>query len=260
MVDVPNQIGQYPVLARMVLRGDVQQGPVISVRRVSDKALATGTFDFEEKVVQEGGHGDVKSFTGTVPQTALTVGRALVEFTGSKEKPSTAPDLSGQGKNKAWVSATGQLCWDGSRRVITIDTAGTQGMVGFGADKDWKFAALTIRPRSPYASILVTAAGPKETLANARRALISAVARNANTGMELFLLGYGNEDSVLREGMPPILIEPVRATLRLSRQTAKVEILDYDARRSGRTLKLAADGAFDIDTARDGGWLYEVSF
>src|SRR5262249_33055954 len=32
--DTPTQVGQYPSLARMVLRGDVKEGPVISTRRV----------------------------------------------------------------------------------------------------------------------------------------------------------------------------------------------------------------------------------
>src|ERR1019366_3234904 len=33
--DVPAQLGQYPALARMIYRGDVQQGEIISTRRVS---------------------------------------------------------------------------------------------------------------------------------------------------------------------------------------------------------------------------------
>ena len=144
--------------------------------------------------------------------------------------------------------------------MITINTAGTQGMIGFGAGKDWKLEGVTIHPQSPYASILVTAGGPKENLANARIVLMSAVARNASTDTKLLLLGSASDDTVFDEGKTPILMEPVRASIRLVRKPVKVEILDHDGRRSGHTLTPAADGSFDIDTAKDGGWLYEISY
>lgn len=258
-VDVPNIFGQYPIISRMVQRGDIKGGPVISVRRVSDRALATGAFDFEEKIVQEGPNGDIKSFAGTVPQAALAVGRTLVEFTGADEKPSTPPDLAANGKDGVWKSATGELTWDTANRVVVIDTAGTQGIAGFGGNKEWKLGSFGVFPTSPYASILLTAAGRQENLANCRTALVSAVARVANTGTEISLLD-GAMDTVLDKGPAPVVMEPVRATVRPARKPAKVEVLDHDGRRSGRTLPVAGDGSFAIDTGRDGGWLYEITY
>ena len=41
-VDVPTQIGQFPILARMIARGDVRESPVISTRRVNLKELPAG--------------------------------------------------------------------------------------------------------------------------------------------------------------------------------------------------------------------------
>ena len=70
--DVPNQIGQFPALARMIYRNDVKEGAPISVRRVSDSQLASGTFDFSDKIVQA---GDVKQFGGTVPPESLAAGK-----------------------------------------------------------------------------------------------------------------------------------------------------------------------------------------
>src|SRR5262249_56072364 len=88
--DVPTSLGQYPALARMIYRGDVQEGEVISVRRVSKDDLAEGRFSFSEKVEQ---HGDVKSFDGSVASEALAAGRVVVEFT-DKSQPSLLPDLT----------------------------------------------------------------------------------------------------------------------------------------------------------------------
>ena len=85
--DVPTQIGQYPALARMIMRGDVKEGEVIGVRNVSARNLAEGKFDFSDKVEQQ---GDVKSFSGTTPETALAAGRLLVKFS-DQDEPSLFP-------------------------------------------------------------------------------------------------------------------------------------------------------------------------
>ena len=71
----------------MIYRGDVKEGAVISVRRVSPADLAEGKFNFSDKVEQQ---GDVKTFGGSVPPEALAAGRVVVEFT-DKPQPSTVP-------------------------------------------------------------------------------------------------------------------------------------------------------------------------
>ncbi len=57
--DAPTQIGQYPILSRMVQRGDVKEGAVIATRRISPENLADGQFDFADSKQQK---GDVKTF------------------------------------------------------------------------------------------------------------------------------------------------------------------------------------------------------
>jgi hypothetical protein len=159
-----------------------------------------------------------------------------------------------------WRSATGQLTWDAPRRTVAISTAGTQGVAGFAGGRSHGFADLHIAPDSPYASILATAAGRTETLADCRVALISAVARISQRGLLLSLLPGAKMDAVLNAGGGPVLCEPVRASLRWRRMPVRVEVLDHDGRRSGRMLPVAADGTVRIDTAADGGWLYEATF
>ena len=70
--DVPTQLGQYPVLARMIYRGDVRESEIISTRRVGRDELANGRFNFSDKVQQQ---GDIKTFGGSVPPQALAAGR-----------------------------------------------------------------------------------------------------------------------------------------------------------------------------------------
>ena len=82
----------------------------------------------------------------------------------------------------------------------------------------------------PYASLFLTAAGRTETLATARSALISAVARNCNSGFKVLTF----DNRVLDNGEGPVMLEPVRAKIAIGgRQIAAVNVLDHDGKRTG---------------------------
>jgi hypothetical protein len=251
--DIPTQIGQFPALARMIYRGDVKEAPVISTRRVSRDALATGTFNFTDKVVQQ---GDIKSFGGSVPPEALAVGRVVVEFT-DKEQPSTFPDLAPYRAGSTLTSATKQLVWDtAGQGWFTVDTPGTKAIVGFAGGKTARLGNVTIAVASPYASIFLTALARTETLAMAKRALLTAVARNCNTDFKYFAV----DSKLLDNGKAPILLEPIQATITFSgRKVAAVNILDHNGRRAGKTV-LVQNGQFSINGAQDKALYYEVVF
>jgi hypothetical protein len=237
----------------MIYRGDVKEAPVISTRRVSPDALATGTFNFTDKVVQQ---GDIKSFGGSVPPEALAVGRVVVEFT-DKEQPSTFPDLAPYRAGTALTSATKQLIWDtAGQGWFTVDTPGTKAVVGFAGGNAAKPGNITIAVASPYASIFLTALARTETLATAKSALLTAVARNCNTGFKYF----APDSKALDNGKAPILLEPVQATITLSgREVAAVNILDHNGRRTGKTLPVQ-NSQFTINGAQDKTLYYEVVF
>jgi hypothetical protein len=251
-VDAPNQIGQFPILSRMILRGDVTTAPVISTRRVSTADLRNGVFDFSEEIQQ---NGDVNAFTGTVPSEALAVGRVLVEFV-EKSTPSTIPDLAKYRKGTEIVSMTGQLKWDvADGGKITINTPGTQGHVGFTRGERLAFDDLTIKPATRYAAVLATAADPKTNLANAPRVLISAFARNANSGFRVFSL---DEQTIIDNGHAPILMEPVQAEVAFTRRKVKqVNVLDHHGKSSGRTVSVK-NNLFVINGVKDKAFYYEV--
>jgi len=99
---VPTQLGQYPVLARMIYRGDVRESEIITTRRVSRDDLATGHFNFSDQVRQQ---GDIKTFDGSVPAEALAAGRVVVEFTDAPQA-SHYPDLGKYRQGNTLVSAT----------------------------------------------------------------------------------------------------------------------------------------------------------
>jgi hypothetical protein len=264
--DVPTSLGQFPSLARMIYRGDVKEGDVIAVRRVHPSDLAEGRFDFSDKVEQR---GDVKSFTGSVPPEALAAGRVVVEFTpltlpsppaggeGRVRGQSQSADMSRYRKGSVIKSGTGQLSWDTSGQgFLTVNTPGTKAAVGFTDGKELTLGDVKIRLDTPFASLFLTALGPKENLNNCKRALITALARQSNTGFTYFTV----DNRVLNNGGPPILLEPVKATVTISgRSIATVNVLDHNGRPTGQTLAVA-NGGFSLDGAKDKAIYYEVVF
>jgi hypothetical protein len=251
--DVPTSLGQFPALARMIYRGDVKQGDIISVRRVSQADLAAGHFNFSDKVEQK---GDVKSFGGSVPPEALAAGCVVVEFT-DKSQPSVLPDLSRYRKGTVIQSGTGQLTWDTSGQgFFTVNTAGTKAVVGFAGGKEHTLGKVKIRLDSRFASLFLTALERGEDLATGKRALLTVLARQSNTGFSYL----APDNKVLKNGGPPILLEPVKATVTIAdRQIEAVNVLDHDGRRTGRTLSVK-DGRFTLDGTRDKAIYYEVVF
>jgi hypothetical protein len=251
--DVPTSLGQYPALARMIYRGDVKEGEVISVRRISREDLAEGRFSFSDTVEQ---HGDVKSFGGSVPEEALAAGRVVVEFT-DRSQPSQLPDMGRYRRGSVIRSTTGQLTWDTSDKgFLTINTTGTKAVVGTTQSKELTLGDVKIRLDCQFASFFITALDRGSDLANGKRALITALARQSNTGFTYF----APDNRVIDNGKPPILLEPVKATVAIAgRPIAAVNILDHDGRRTGRSLRVT-DGRFTIDGVKDKTIYYEVVF
>jgi hypothetical protein len=251
--DVPTSLGQFPSLARMIYRGDVKEGEVISVRRVSRADLAEGRFSFTDKVQQQ---GDVKTFGGSVPPEALAAGRVVVEFT-DKSQAAQLPDMSRYRQGTVIRSATGQLAWDtAGQGFFTVNTAGTKAVVGFSGGKEQKLGDVKVQLDTPFASLFLTALDAREDLADCKRALITVLARQSNTGFTYF----GPDNRVLKNGGPPILLEPVKGTLTIGRrQVEAVNILDHDGRRTGKSLTVK-DGQFTLDGAKAKAIYYEVVY
>jgi hypothetical protein len=259
-VDVPNQIGLYPVLARMVYRGDVRTADTIGVRRVNLEAAMREVPEWmnrESSKVSEG-LGDFKDERTVTPNEALAVGRLLVEFT-EKSAENTEPDLRAHIQGDVITSATGQLRWTRrpeQRGWIAIDTPGTQAAVGFLPSQPVALGDVTVLPEDQFAAIYVSALRPDGALATAPEALLTAIARVRNTGMEFSADGK----ELLKLGAAPMRCEPVRARLTFKRPLQSVEKLDVDGLPTGQLMPLEADGSFKMDTGRDQTLYYRVRY
>jgi hypothetical protein len=248
--DSPLHMALYPALARMVYRGDVREGPVVSSRNVHLPDLREGRLGFRETVRQD---HDVKSFGGTVPAEALAVGRVLVSFTDRREA-TAAPDLSRWRSAAGLRSATGQLTW--GKGYFIIDTPGTQGVVGFAAGRTHRLGDMSLRPETPFTVALVTSLDRERPISRAKSLLVTTVARARNTGMR-----YRPDGRELIEvGGAPVLMEPVRLTLKLRRAgRAVVHVLDHAGRRTGRTIPVRGREVA-LDGARHRTLYYEIEY
>ena len=173
----------------------------------------------------------------------------VVEFTDSQQATPTF-DLDRHLEDGALVSTTSQLRWSpGESKMdgfFTIDTPGTQAVIGFARDRECPLGGVTITPQCRFGAIYVTARERDRDIATSEALVVVAIARARNTGMKVF------EDSrLLERGGPPVLLEPVKATITLKRPgTPTVHVLDHDGCRTDRTLPVR-EGSFEIDGARD---------
>jgi len=240
-----------------VLRGDVKESDLLAPLRVHVPSLAEGKLGFIDRTTQA---YDVKSFdTDKVPARALAVARCAIEFTDQYQD--TPPfDLAPFEKNGLLTSSTGQLRWKESPDAklggyFTIDTPGTKAVVGFAAGVECRLGDVTITPQCPYAAIYVTVREP-EGAKDVSPLLITAIARARNTGMQLNDAG----DELLDRGKPPILMEPVKATITIDKPGAlKLRLLDHNGLRTETTLPIQG-GTITIDGARDKTPYYLLEF
>jgi hypothetical protein len=251
----PQIMGTFPAFARMVRRGDVAPATVTAVRNVHLPSLGQGKLSFDDQVEQ--GYDDKTFGSDKVQAAALAVARCTVAFT--KDWQETQPfDLKPYAKDGWLVSSTGQLRWKAGTQTasgaIAIDTPATQGVAGFLEGQEVRLGDAAITSGSRFAVICLTAQEQTATLKTAKKALLVAMARARNSDMKVF-----NGDTILAKGKAPTVLEPVRASLRLSRPGARIELLDHAGAATGRTLP-SDGGAIAIDTARDQTPYYLISW
>ncbi len=252
----PNVLGVFPAVSRQVLRGDVKESTLNATRYVHIPSLQDGKIDFMDEVKQE---HDVKSFNSDkVPGRALAVARCPVEFT-DEYQTTPAFDLTPYRKNGGLVSSTDELFWkEGHSKLdgyFTIDTEGTQAVVGFANEEICELGDVTIQPQSRFGAIYVSAAGPDETIASADRILITAIARARNTGMKIL-----GDNKLLDQGKGPIVMEPVKAEITLRREgSPSVTVLDHNGRKTSSKIPVKK-GVFTIDGAQTKTCYYLVEY
>jgi hypothetical protein len=226
----PLHIGLYPVLARMIYRGDITESPVIATRNVHVPSMEEGKLGFEERVDQ--GYDD-KRFSGTVPPQSLAIGRIPVNFTDTPEK-TTIPDLSAHWDTLNMIvnSVTNELSWSyGENKYFTVNTPGTKGLVGFLPGRSIGLGDWEMQSDNSFAVILATSLEDDKNLGEAGKILITTVARAKNTGMMYNQAG----DTLLATGTSPLLLEPVNFSLKFpGARNYRIEILGSECRQHCR--------------------------
>lgn len=255
-VTAPQILGIFPAVARQVHRGDVKESEIRATRYVHVPSLRQGKLGFEDKVTHE---HDIKTFdSNKVPFRALSVARCVVEFT-DQYRQTPVFDISPYFKNGIYQSTTGQLSWkEGDSRhsgCFTIDTAATKAVVGFAQGQTIRLSNVTIRPKSWFAAIYVTAKEKDKDLTSSSKILVVALARARNTGMKVF-----RNTRLLSKGNSPILMEPVHAEINVNRSgSPKVIALDHDGRKTDVTIPIS-NGTFEINGARYKTIYYEIEY
>lgn len=247
----PQVMGIFPAVARQVRRGDVAEARQRVQLKVYAPALFAGEgFDFEDQVEQ--GYDDKVLQTDKVSPAALAVAKIEVLYTDAPA-PTEPFDLDAYRQGSSMQSSTGQLSWTEAAPGVsqggyfTLDSPGTQALVGFAAGQTATGSYATIRFDSAYGAVYLTAIGPDATLGDDSDWLITAIGRARNSGMR-----YNTaEDRLLAPGAGPVLIEPLRVHLTFTRPgRCTVQPLDHDGRPQGPLL-YPADGALTLDT---GAW------
>jgi len=254
-VDAITHIGLYPAISRMIYRGDVTEGKLIANRTVYVTGMADGKLGINEKIVQD---GDKKQIVSDLPQEAIAIGRVAFRFTDKPENNGDT-DLSQwwDKVNKVVKSTTGQLIWDYSDKgFVTINTPGTQGVVGFTSSKLCELADVSIKVETPFAIVLVSSLDKATPIKSAKNLLITTIARAKNTSMK-----YSDDMKQLIEpGTAPLLLEPVNVTVALkSEANPKVFVLDHSGKRTSTTVK-NQNNSFVLDGNTYKTMYYEVVF
>ena len=189
-----------------------------------------------------GGH-DVKTLKGqlSTPAETLAIGRVTVGFDGGR---STSPDLDKywDRKGKVVTSTTGELTWDYGKQVVTLHAPKTQAILGRAGGRDFELPGAAVRVKTPFVSLIFTPLDDK-ALAESGHVLITAMARDIQANAK-----YSEDGTqLLQVGGPPLLMEPVEATIRLKGPAPKaVNVLDVYGVPTGKAVEMAKDGSFAL--------------
>ncbi|MEM9658348.1 MAG: hypothetical protein AAF961_08310, partial [Planctomycetota bacterium] len=118
-----------------------------------------------------------------------------------------------------------------------------QALVGFAGGQSFQLPDVEVNVETPFVSLIFT---PLDNLAlrDSQRILITAMARDKQTGSQF------NEDwsQLLVEGGPPLLMEPVQATIRLAGDRPQaIRPLDLYGIPQETVLEVQPEGSFTID-------------
>ncbi len=228
-VSDPAILGQFPAAALQYRRGDVKEGPVVFRESLSleevfgpagSGAVETAALDATRArdVPREAAAG----VAALLDPCAFYVGRVVRRYGASA--PALRVDLARHldRARKIVRSATGELAWNWSTGLVTVDTPRSQAAAGFlGKAGPVKLGALTIECRNEYAAIHAIALDDKP-LRESKRILVQAF-----TTCRPFGFRADDAGRIVDLGGPPIEVSELDATVTLAGAKAtKATVLD----------------------------------
>ncbi len=249
VTDTPHYIGQFPALAFALHKSHVTEAPVVAARRTVPAQLFSG----KPAWLQDYYNGnDLIPAPGGTPLEVFAIGRATVGFQGGASDINALESFWDR-KSKIITSATGELRWDYGREVILVTTPKTQAIIGRASGRAIQLPAVTANIQTPFVSLIFTPLDD-QPLIQSSHILITALARDKQTGAQ-----YSEDGTrLLSVGTPPLLLEPVQATIKFSgKPPSLARPLDPCGVAKKSPLKLLADGTFAIDGTSQ-AYYYEV--
>jgi hypothetical protein len=240
----PHYIGQFPALAFAVYNNHFAEGDLISARRQSTDDIFAGFDKLQQEFGQVGYDENELLAHGDTPVEALAIGRVTLKI-GDGLEPSYLGDLNEYWDRKAQIiqSSTGQLTWDYGDKVVTVHSDKTQGVIGFAKGHTYDLPGVTVQiGPTPFVSLLFTPLDNRP-LIESENILITAMAQDKQLGTVY------NEDGtkLLETGGPPLLLEPVQATLTFKgAPLSSVNVVDIYGVPTARQVE-RTNNTFEID-------------
>jgi len=207
----PPQILQFPALAAMWYRQDIKEAEVVAESLYDPEGVFAPTEDRKP-----------------LPIAAALVGKVGYRFVETKREP-IVRDIGKYWDPKRLVarSITGELAWDASNGVVTIDTPRTQAVIGFLGVRPHALGSVTVKSPTNFGALYVTAMDGDAPVPSARRLLVTAVGPARNTGME-----YETTTQMSRLGAPYRRLRSAgQAPARLESVAGEIEIQSSQAKR-----------------------------
>lgn len=253
-VNSPTQLALYPALSAMVQRSDVREGEIVVQRMINPGELKTGRVSASDRMIQD---HDRKSLIATVPNAMLALGRVALSFTGKDSSAVALSVAEDAVKGTTIQSNTGQLEWHtGDHGFFTVNTPGTKAVVGFAGRQLASLGSVSIQTMDSFSVVFVSSMEKGKDLDHTRKALITTIGRAMNSGMRY----SENNTKLLSVGQAPILLQPVRTMIDLSKRPgAQLHVLDHSGNRTGQTIR-ATGGKFLVDGKKYKAIYYEIEW
>ena len=249
--DTPHYMGQFPALAFALQRGHIRESPPVAQRFVSKGALFSG----KTPVLQDFYTGtELQKAPGGTPAEVFAMGRVTLDFKPGVDRAAPVDELWDKG-SRTLTSVTGELVWDYGNERVQCRGPKTQALLGRFEGTSTDLPAVQISEvKTPMISLIFTPLDD-EPLAVSRRILITALARDKQTGSR-----YSEDGTqLLAAGTAPLLLEPVQAKLKFAgkRPVSVLPCDHYGVPFSGKVVPVGADGSMVVDGSYR-AYYYEV--